>query len=106
MIGNELFKLDQELQFGEGKEPYPWEHNGDLCPFKILENQEMQMSQELLGAAGGGGGQKWPSLLQGSKRKPSGKTKIVTEGPEALERAILIPLFISTERNDTSQLCL
>lgn len=100
MIGNELFKLDQELQFGEGKEPYPWEHNDDFCPYKILENQEMQMSQELLGGEGG----KWPSLLQGSKRKPSGKTKIMTEGPEALERAILVPLFISTERNDTSQL--
>jgi len=53
VIGNELFKLEQELQLGDGKEPSifsshsTWEHNDDLCPFKILENQEVQMSQEL-----------------------------------------------------------
>lgn len=96
MIGNELFKLEQELQFGEEKEPYPREHSNDLYPFKILENQETQLSQELLGREVGWGS---PSLLQGLKRKPLGKTKNMTEGPVALERAVL---FNSAERNNTS----
>lgn len=45
MIGNELFKLEEEMQFLEGKEPHPQEHKD----FKILENQEMQTSQKLFG---------------------------------------------------------
>lgn len=99
MIGNELFKLEQELQFGEGKKPYPWEHNDALCPFKILENQEMQMSQELFEK--NKQTNKKPFLTPGIKRKPLGKTESETEGLDALQRAIPILLFISTMRNDT-----
>lgn len=98
MIGNELFKLEQELQFGEGKELYPWEHNDDLCPFKILKIQEVQMSQELF----------WETkkcfLTLGIKEETIKQYWKYDEGPEALERAIPAPLLIRAERNDTSQL--
>lgn len=46
--------IREELQFAEGKKPYPREHRDDLYPFKILENQEGQMSQELFWGWGEG----------------------------------------------------
>lgn len=57
------------MQFWEGKEPYPREHKG----FKILENQEVQMSQKLFG------GRKTPFLLQRWKKKWLGQTKNTTK---------------------------